>query len=230
MLQRQRLVSFLIFLIGVSLLYFTFWDFFGETMNAYQAFQKANTERQNVQMLVSKAPDFKKQFEDLSNRAKIVFQAVPGNFDSSLYIVTLQNIVSKSGLIMKSIAINNPDDKGVVMLSSDVVGSIVSYERVLDVIQKALPIFEVTQLSFKPSKALQTFSLVLATYINPLSLQGGGKLDTATDKLKAIQDALKVSIQGLQDDSLKSFRVNGDIPVSVPDASRVGRDEPFDAY
>ncbi len=231
MLQRQRSVSILILVIGFFLLYFIFWDFFGETFSAYQAFQKANSERQSAQTLVAKTPDFKKQFEDLSNRAKIASQAVPGNFDDSLYIVTLANIVLKSGLIMNSIAVNPPNDKGAITLSADVIGSISSYERLLGVVEKALPIFEVTQVSFKSKKELQSFSLGLETYVNTVSLRVEGETSAGlSSRLQAIHDALQVNVQGLQDDALKLLRVNGDIPVNVPDISTTGRDDPFDAF
>ena len=235
MLQRQGLMSFLVFLLGIFLLYFIFWDSFATLFASYSELQIARKEKNDLSKLIDGMDQFKKTFAQISQQARPIFQVAPVKFDEPTYIITLQNILSKSGFILQSIAISDPDGEGNISITIGIAGNPSNRERLLKNLELALPLFEQKSITIGSKEDLQsTLSLESYIYVNsPPKNQPAEEIDPNKNfiqRLKSIEDALKVNLDLLNNDTFKEFRTNGDFPVSIPPKSAAGRDNPFDPF
>ena len=231
MLQRQRLISLLLLLLGIFLLYFVFWDSFAGLFASYENLQTAWKEREGLTKLIDGMDQFKKTYARISERARPIFQAAPVTFDESTYIITLQNVLSKSGFILQSISIGNPDDGGRVPINAGIAGNPSGLERLLKNVERSLPLFEAKTIAIGSEGSLQSFNLSLESYLYVYKpAQGIDPNKNFAQRLQSIEEGLKTNLDMIDNNAFKEFQTNGDLPVRLPPKASIGRENPFEPF
>lgn len=245
MSNKQTLLSIFILIVAFNLLYFMFWDSFGETKQAFNAWRKERRELKSLQELIADSPMFSKKIDSIATSIPFLFEALPSVFDESNYLTKFSSIASGSGMILTKIDVSPPDATGNVSASVALSGSIASLERFLKDLETALPLFDFSTTGFTSSEGGKQFDVRFVSYIlskdmskevnvlpESAGLPGGQKKGMSYEELKQkLDSALAINTDIVKDPRIEQFKKSSPAPSPSPSPAlgkdEIGRDDPF---
>lgn len=225
--RRQGFITLLVFLISISLFYFFVWNSFIETRETYKKWKDVHKEKESIVELTNSTPQMSIQFQEFTESALPLLQATPQSFKESDYISLLSSLSTESGNVLTTIKVSQPGASGDIPINIGFAGTLTTLEKLLQKIERTLPLLEVTHFTSKGGDELQDFSLQIKSYMSMMPVPLINDSSSIQDRLAALKRGLAPNLDTLKDDAFKTLKVGEGFPSPAPFKEDVGRPDPF---
>ncbi len=160
-------------IVGITCMSILILVIYPQSLGYFQQMDKINTLKNNIEVLNNKASELQKIDEEARKKDLVVALTVlPVERDVPIAMSTLQNLIAKSNLVLKSTAytpISKSSGKDGFMFRVSVIGPLFSVKNFLNELQNGSRIFKVESISlnFQDTSSLIVADIPLTIFYEP---------------------------------------------------------------